>query len=109
MADNNTKAAADKRLADDTKRLEQERADRAKAQDERRKHRGTPTPTQEEADLIKLGHHVQLAPDGSGDDPNNTGFVPARRQMEAAPSGGGRGYETRQASPAHASHAKPAS
>jgi hypothetical protein len=100
MADN-TKAAADKRLADDKKKLEQDRADRAKTAEDRRKARGTPTPTQEEADLIKLGHHPQLAPDGSPPDPQ---VVPTK-QME--PASGGRGYETRQSGAAH--HAKPAS
>ena len=40
-----------------------------KASAERYKNRGTPKPTQEECDLMKLGHHPELADDGSGPDP----------------------------------------
>lgn len=57
------------KLEADKKRLQEDREERAKQMAEREKHRGTPTPTQEEADLIKLGHHPELANDGSGPDP----------------------------------------
>lgn len=60
---------AKEREATDKKRLQQEREERAKQMAEREKNRGTPTPTQEELDLIKLGHHPELANDGSGPDP----------------------------------------
>lgn len=68
-------AAADRQNAErqrdaDKQALAKEREERQKATAEREKHRGTPTPTQEEIDLIKLGHHVELANDGSGPDPN---------------------------------------
>ena len=68
-AQQRSKVAAD-RLNEDKKRVAQEREERAKQIAERDKHRGTPTPTQEECDLLKLGHHVELANDGSGPDPN---------------------------------------
>jgi hypothetical protein len=58
-------------MADDKKKLAEERDQRVKDNAEREKKRGTPTPTQEEIDLIKLGHHVELADDGSGPDPND--------------------------------------
>jgi hypothetical protein len=82
------KAAEDKRLADDKKKLAEEREAREKAQAEREKHRGTPTPTQEEADLAKLGHHVDLAKDGSPEE----GAVQERQAV----AGGHANYETRQ-------------
>lgn len=90
----NTKAAADKRMADDRNKLKQEREQRAKDRDEHlKKLQGTPTPTQEEADLIKLGHHPELAPDGSTD-------PYAERNLQATEHGGG--YQTRQSTPAPA-------
>ena len=64
------KAAASDRMSEDKKRVAHEREERAKQAAERYKNRGTPTPTQEEMDMIKLGHHVELANDGSGPDPN---------------------------------------
>ena len=90
----NDKAAADKRMADDRAKLKQEREQRTKVADEiRNKQLGTPTPTQEEADLIKMGHHPELAPDGSTD-------PYAERNLQATEHGGG--YQTRQSSPAPA-------
>jgi hypothetical protein len=53
----------------DKKRIAQEREERAKQMAEREKNRGTPTPTQEECDMLKLGNHPELADDGSGPDP----------------------------------------
>jgi hypothetical protein len=85
----------DKRLAEDKKKLAADRDAREKAREEREKSRGRPTPTQEEIDLIKLGHHVELSPDGSPPDPN-VGF--GTRQVEAQPASGG--YHTRQSTPA---------
>jgi hypothetical protein len=82
------KAAEDKRLADDKKRLAEERDAREKAQAEREKHRGTPTPTQEENDLAKLGHHIDPARDGSPEE----GAVQERQAV----AGGQANYETRQ-------------
>jgi regulator of protease activity HflC (stomatin/prohibitin superfamily) len=76
MADtreNNAKARqeqAKSRMEADKKKLGEDNATRQKAMAEREKQRGTPTPTQEEADLIKLGHHPELAKDGSPEDPN---------------------------------------
>jgi hypothetical protein len=54
----------------DKKKLAEEREQRAKEHAEREKKRGTPTPTQEEIDMVKMGHPVELANDGSGPDPN---------------------------------------
>jgi hypothetical protein len=59
------------RMADDKKKLQEDRDQRAKEAVERDKKRGTPTPTQEEIDLVKLGHQVELANDGSGPDPSD--------------------------------------
>lgn len=88
MADTD-KTNADKRLADDKKKLAAEREHRAKVQAEHQEMMvGTPTPTQEEADLIKLGHHPDLAPDGSTD-PYNT------EQAEASGTSG-KPYSNRQ-------------
>lgn len=80
-----TKAEADK------KRLAQEREARVKAAEERAKNRGRPTPTQEELDMINLGNHPELSPDGSPPDPN---VSYAHRQSEAQG-----GYQTRQSTP----------
>lgn len=85
-------AADDKRTADERKKQATEREQRTKAQEEHRKSmRGRPTPTQEEADLIRTGHHPTLEPDGSTEPP----WPPATKQLPAAESGGG--YTTRQA------------
>ena len=51
--------ANDDKLAEDKKRVKSESDARAKAAQEKYEKRGTPTPTQEEADMLKLGHHVQ--------------------------------------------------
>jgi hypothetical protein len=78
------------RLESDKKRLSEEREQRAKQQQERESKKGTPTPTQEECDLLKLGHAVELADDGSGPDPNmpkqdeQQGKPYSHRQMSAA-------------------------
>jgi hypothetical protein len=55
--------------------------------------KGTPTPTQEECDLLKLGEHPELAKDGSMEDPN-VGFG-VHRNMAADHENRG-GYATRQ-------------
>jgi hypothetical protein len=102
MADD--KAAADKRMAEDKKRLAEERDKRQKDREEHLKRtRGTPTPTQEECDLLKLGHHVEIAKDGSAEDPN-VGFT----QKQLVGSGHGSGYETRQMGAEPASRSAPA-
>ena len=63
------------RMEQDKQNVAQNREQLAKVQEEQREaHKGTPTPTQEEADMIKLGHHVELAKDGSEEDPN-VGFT----------------------------------
>lgn len=80
----------DKRTADERKRLNEEREKRSKEQEEHRKSmRGRPTPTQEEADLIKTGHHPQLEPDGSTEPP----WPPTGKPVEKV---GGASYNTRQ-------------
>lgn len=84
--------AARKQLADDKEAM--------KAQQEQRdKNKGTPTPTQEEADLLKLGEHPDLAEDGSAEDPN-VGFG-VTRHMEGSKGGG---YATRQSTAQHSQH-----
>jgi hypothetical protein len=89
----------DQKLAEDKKKLAADREARDKQMAEREKNRGTPTPTQEEADLLKLGHAVELAPDGSPPDPNvNPPAGKKERDMEGQHGGG---YQTRQAQPAH--------
>lgn len=71
-----------------------------KAQDEHiAKRKGTPTPTQEECDLLKLGQHPDLAEDGSEEDPN-VGFG-VTRHMEGSKGGG---YATRQSTAQHSTH-----
>jgi hypothetical protein len=97
MADD--KQTAERRLAEDRKRLAEEGEARVKARQEHEKNKGRPTPTQEEADLIRLGHHVELTPDGSPPDPN-VGFG-VTRQVEPEHRGG---YQTRQSQPAQATH-----
>jgi hypothetical protein len=82
---------ADKKLADDKKKLAEAREAREKAEAEREKHRGTPTPTQEEVDLVKLGHHIDLAKDGSPEE----GVVVEGKEATA---GSRAAYETRQLS-----------
>lgn len=86
-------SAAKERLEADKKRLQEEREERAKQAAEREKHRGTPTPTQEEIDLVKLGHHPELANDGSGPDPADK--LNTVRHIGAKPPGE---YPTRQMS-----------
>jgi hypothetical protein len=88
---------AKKRMAEDKKKLETEREARAKAQAEhQKKMTGRPTPTQEEADLIKLGHHPELEPDGSTD-PYAVPTTTETKHMEHAE---GKPYQTRQQMPA---------
>jgi hypothetical protein len=100
-----TKAAADKKLADDKKRLSEERERRQKEGEEHAKRmRGTPTPTQEENDLVKLGNFVELAKDGSEEEPSG-GFT--QRQLEGGRHEGG-GYETREHQARHAPEQRPA-
>jgi hypothetical protein len=83
-----------KRLEEDKQRLNQEREQRYKEQEEQRAaHRGTPTPTQEENDLLNLGHHVELEKDGSDED-HNVGFT--QRQLEGERGGD---YKTRRSEP----------
>jgi hypothetical protein len=83
----------DTRMAEDKKRLAAEREAREKSRAEHdKKYKGTPTPTQEEADLAALGHHPELAPDGS-EDPDK----PAAAPQKQAEAGSGASYQTRQA------------
>ena len=91
--------ATNDKLAEDKKKLAAEQQARDKQMADKAKHAGTPTPTQEEANLLKLGHAVELAPDGSPPDPNNFNpAAPEQKDMQAAACGG---YQTRQAAPAH--------
>ena len=86
-------AADDKRTADARKKHAEEREQRTKAQEEHRKSmRGRPTPTQEEADLIRTGHHPTLEPDGSTEPPWPP--VPAHAKQSTAEQQGG-SYSTR--------------
>jgi hypothetical protein len=84
------------KMAADKKALEAANEQRAKEAEERAKHAGKPTPTQMENDLAKLGHHPELEPDGSPPDPYQS--APEKKELH---SGGG--YQTRQATAAHAS------
>jgi hypothetical protein len=86
---------ATKKMAEDKKTLEAQNAVRAKQMEERAKNRGKPTPTQMECDLIKLGNHPELEPDGSQPDPYQ---APKEERELHSSSGGGAGYSTRQAS-----------
>jgi hypothetical protein len=72
---------------------------KAKSVEEAYGHQGTPTPTQEECDLAKLGVPLEThADDGSGPSPEFK-LVNIAKQSEAnKPSGGG--YQTRAATPA---------
>lgn len=89
---------AKRRMDEDKQRISQNREQLAKVQEEERERsRGTPTPTQEEADLIMLGHHPELAEDGSEQDPN-VGFSQAQLEGER---GSGGGYENRTMGSAH--------
>ncbi|HEY2243472.1 MAG TPA: hypothetical protein VGH47_04510 [Xanthobacteraceae bacterium] len=92
-----TPKTAGDRMAEDKKQLAAEREQRAKDMAERDKHRGTPTPTQEECDLAKLGHHPQLADDGSGPDPNEK--LNTVRHIGAKPPASNAEYQTRAAAP----------
>ena len=87
--------ADDAKLAADKKQVAAENEARQKFYSERAKHAGRPTPTQEEADLLKLGNHIELSPDGSPPDPQQVGT----KNMEAEHSSGG-GYRTRHVAPA---------
>ena len=91
----------EQRLEHDKKSIADEREARGKAIAEREKNRGTPTPTQEEADLLKLGHHPELAKDGSPPDPNEA--LNTVRHIGAKPSDkekpGSGDYSTRSMSP----------
>jgi hypothetical protein len=91
-------AAEDKRTAEERKKQATEREERTKAQEEHRKSmRGRPTPTQEEADLIRSGHHPTLEPDGSTEPP--WPVVPAKhpdKHEKHATAETGAGYSTRQ-------------
>lgn len=89
----------DKRMEEDKKKLAEAKQAREKQMAETAKAMGRPTPTQEELDLIKLGHHVELSDDGSGPDPNHPpgGVHPQsglKRHSEA--EHGGAPYATRQ-------------
>lgn len=78
----------------EARKYAQDREKQSKEQAEQRASmQGTPTPTQEEADLAKLGLYPDLAPDGSTD----PCAPPATKQATAEHSGGG--YTTRQAHP----------
>lgn len=91
------RAADDKRTAEVRKKHEQERETRSKVQAEQRASmEGTPTPTQDEADQIKLGLYPEIAPDGSTDP-----FAPADQKQATAERAkpGQPGYATRQAVP----------
>jgi hypothetical protein len=89
---------ADAEMEAAQKQLAQEQQLTNKSKDEyAARMRGKPTPTQQENDLAALGAHFhEHEPDGADPDPFQT------KQSEAAkPSGGG--YQTRQATPRHAS------
>jgi hypothetical protein len=97
----------EQRLSADKQKIQQDRESRAKLSQERYEKRGTPTPTQEEADLLKLGHPVELADDGSGPDPYmsqepghqaglQAGQPTQHQQRHQEASQSGPGYSTRQ-------------
>ena len=86
-----------KKLEDDKKKLSEERAEWDKQQALHKKiYTGRPTPTQEEANLIKLGNHPELEPDGSTD-PNN----PEAMKAMVAEGGSSKPYATRAMSAGH--------
>jgi hypothetical protein len=90
--------ADDKALEAAKKQAAENREARAKAVEHHMETVGKskPTPTQEENDIFALGGHIEThEDDGSGPDP---GAV-ATKDMK--PSGGGAGYSTRVARPAH--------
>jgi hypothetical protein len=100
MADQHQQRTQDRkqRLEDDKQRVNQDREQRYKEQEEQRaSHRGTPTPTQEENDLLNLGHHVELAKDGSEED-RNVGFTQRQLEGERGSERGG-DYKTRRSEP----------
>jgi hypothetical protein len=84
---------ATKKMSEDKKTLEQQNAERQKVTEERNKNRGKPTPTQMECDLMKLGNHPELEPDGSLPDPNHPSPTAAKKEVHA---GSGGSYSTRQ-------------
>ena len=93
-------------MEEDKKKLAQQREERTKAYEEHKKKRtGTPVPTQEECDLIKLGHHPELAKDGSEEDPN-VGF--STKQLEGERSERS-GYQTRHTTATHSPSRTPSS
>jgi hypothetical protein len=94
----------------DLKAHNKRREDQVKVNTEamRRHNEARPTPTQEENDLARLGHHVMdKEPDGSGPDRvQNPLTEEEKREMEAHGKGG---YDTREAKPVvHSVAAKPA-
>jgi hypothetical protein len=83
------------KLTDDKKKLADEQAAREKATEAHDKvYKGTPTPTQEELNLINLGNHPELAADGSTDP-----LVVPKEKTKQMESGSGGSYQTRQATP----------
>jgi hypothetical protein len=71
--------------------------DKAKAVEDAYANQGTPTPTQEENDIVALGGSVDPhADDGSGPSPEMK--MTTRQSEPSKPSGGG--YSTRAAAPA---------
>jgi hypothetical protein len=85
---------AAKKLAEDKKTLEQNREERQKAMEERAKTRGKPTPTQAELDLIALGNHPDLEPDGSPLE--NPPREEKKKEMHASSSSPTGSYSTRE-------------
>jgi len=76
------------------KALEKEReaSNQSRKDAQERLSQGKPTPTQEENDLAKLGHHfTEHEDDGSGPEPH---LAQRTRSMEAKPGSSG-GYQTR--------------
>lgn len=95
MAETKEKATEDKRTAEARTKLNADRDKLYKDQEEQRASmRGTPTPTQEEADLIKTGHHPTLAEDGSTE-PQWPAPVAAKDKKHATAEHGGANYNTR--------------
>lgn len=84
-------------MVDKAKDQKQDREDRAKAQEEhRKKMRGRPTPTQDEADQAKLGMHPELAADGSTDPFAAPTTTAAHANKQSTAESGGASYSTRQ-------------
>jgi hypothetical protein len=83
--------------------IEKEAADKSRADAKEKLSKGKPTPTQEENDRLAMGEHVELADDGSGEDPYPSAQATYNKQMEG---GGKGGYKTRDSTAA--THAAPA-